>query len=127
MKRKETLLEQNLIYKGYRLEGKSYTGKKSDKVFAYNYVKDNGVVKYYVQLDKTRNTIKYHYFTTDRYYLYDQGKLEGLQEVLSSFTSELMSIYDFQNHKARDLPVFSELEEDLINHEDYIEESVFDD
>lgn len=44
MKRKITELEQKLLDKGFKLECKHYTGKKSQFVYTYEYI---GVIYYY--------------------------------------------------------------------------------
>ena len=50
MKRKITELEQKLLDNNYRLVGKNYSGKHSEKVDGYVYVNGNNAIK----LDSTR-------------------------------------------------------------------------
>lgn len=50
MKRKITEIEQKLFDNDYRLYGKNYTGKHSEKVESYVYVNGNNAIK----LDSTR-------------------------------------------------------------------------
>lgn len=119
MKRKETRLEKNLIGLGYHLSHKTYTGKHSDKVNTYVYVKDNGVVEYSVSLDKNREQIVYYSFTNHRTLDYNFGILESLQEIHTKFNEELMSVYDFATKCAYEITE--------IKSDPFIEESGFDD
>ena len=119
MKRKETRLEKNLIGLGYHLSHKTYTGKHSDKVDTYVYVKDNGFIEYSVFLNKDRTTIRNYSFKNKVYMEYTNGILESLEEINGKFKNELMGIYDFANECAYEI---TEIKDDP-----FIEESGFDD
>lgn len=125
MKRKETLLESNLIYLGFRLVGKTYTGKHSDKVEGYHYEKEVGETTYVVNLDKTREEIVSFLFRNPHFYEFDLGKINGLYDVFNQFTLELQKIYNFSDKKALSIYNFI-VEEENIN-DPFVEESNFDD
>ena len=122
-RRKETLLERNLIEKGYRLSHKTYEGKYSEKVNNYVYKHDNGAVEYQVSLDRTREKIDHYAFTTKTYIEFTNGILDSLQEINECFVNELKDIYDFTNECAKEYVPFTI---DDLN-DPFIEESVFDD
>ena len=122
-RRKETLLEQNLVVKGYKLLFKTYEGKKSEKVDSYVYGKSNGYVDYRVHLDSKRVGVKYFCFTDKQYLTFTSGIIESLQEIDENFKKELSEIYDFENKCAKEL-------EDIGNYTleetPFIEEHFFD-
>lgn len=120
MKRKETQLETNLIYKGYHLSHKTYTGRNSSKVDSYVYVKEKNNIVYNVELDKNRNEIKYYSFTNNAHIYYTNGILESLDLINNNFTNELCEIYDFTTKQVKD---YLEIE---VDEERFIEESGFD-
>ena len=122
MRRKETLLESNLIELGYRMSHKTYSGKHSDKVESYIYKKINGEVVYQVSLNKTREHIDHYSFQTLRQFDYNRGKLEGLYEVLMGLEDELKSVYDFDKKCAKEVLEYEEMDID-----NFVEESGFDD
>jgi len=113
MKRKETLLETNLIKLGYHLSHKTYTGKHSDKVDTYVYQKENEVITYSVALNKTREKIVDKSFTNHRVLEYTRGILDSLEEISGKFEEELASL-------------FVVLETTIENHDPFVEESNFD-
>lgn len=115
MKRKETKLEKNLQEYFYKLEYKTYEGKNSERVNGYVYKKVIGNTTYLVSLDKTREHIVTYAFTNNHYDYFNQGRIEGLQDVLDFLCEELKKIYDFEKGVALDLVDFSDLEEDLDN------------
>lgn len=119
MKRKETRLEKNLKGLGYFLSHKTYTGKHSDKVYTYVYLKYNGDYEFSVLLNKTREQIVHYSFICNRTLEYNLGILEFLQAVHTKFKEELMSVYDFDNKCAYEI---TEIKDDP-----FIEESGFDD
>lgn len=115
MKRKVTQLEHNLISRGYHLSHKTYTGKNSDKVDTYIYIKDKNNINYYVALDKNRNEIVHYSFTNNYNMYYSNGTLESLLEINARFNLELQEIYDFGKKESIEI------------NEPFIEESSFDD
>ena len=121
MKRKETRLEKNLLGIGYHLSHKTYTGKHSDKVDTYVYIKDNGVIEYSVFLNKDRTTIRNYSFRNKVYMDYTSGILDSLIEINSKFQNELMGIYDFSRNCAYEIPDIG------FSSDPFIEESGFDD
>ena len=122
MKRKQTLLEENLIKKGYMLSHKTYCGKNSSKVDQYVYVRDNGVIFYMINIDRTREHIENYSFTNKIRLDYTNGIIESLQEIMEHFENNLKDIYDFENKVAKEWTPF-EMEDDYP----FVEESVFDD
>lgn len=120
MKRKETVLETNLIGLGYYLIHKTYIGNHSDKVDTYTYKKDNGVIEFYVDLDKTREKIVRYYFKNKEHISFTDGILESLLQINNKFHEELEEYYDFANQCVK------EIDPD-IKCEPFVEESAFDD
>ena len=133
MKRKITLLEKNLLTKNYKLTGKTYTGKHSDKVESYIYEKQVNNTTYFVYLDKTREKISHYSFTNNFFKVFDNGKIEGLQEVLLYFEEELKSLYDFEKKTATPIVEYTDLVQgyketvDEFENVPFIEEGIFDD
>lgn len=125
MRRKETKLETNLITKGFKLSHKVYTGKHSDKIFSYIYIKENRACVYEVSLDKTRDKIIGYQFNTCNVHEYTYGIIDGLKEVLDGLKTELNDIYDFEQEVAKDYEEIK-LEDLETNFDNYIEEAMFD-
>ena len=123
-RRLETLLEQNLIFKGYKLTSKTYEGVKSEKVDSFIYEKTNGVVNYKVALNGKRNEIKHYSFTNKQQLDFTSGILDSLELINSGFIQELKEIYDFENKCAKEI---SYEVPDFSFDEPFIEESHFDD
>jgi len=57
MERKQTDLEQRLIGNGYRLVGKQYCGRKSEKTAYYDYEKHTPSGIQFVRLDSKREQV----------------------------------------------------------------------
>lgn len=118
--RSETLLEQELMSRGFSLSHKTYTGYKNRKVDSYIYIKDIHACVYEVILDFTRNKIKDLRFTNYSIHEYSQGIIEGLKEVLDSFRLDINTFYDFEKNCVREIEFTTDFDTP-------IEESYFDD
>lgn len=123
-RRKETLLEKNLVLKGYMLTEKTYCGSKSEKIKFYVYKKNNGVIHYEVELDPKREQILYYCFTNSTNMVYSDGTLESLQMINDNFHKELMEIYDFENKVAKEYTPIEDLDD---IEQVFVEEALFDD
>lgn len=123
MRRKQTKLENNLYELGYKLDHKSYCGKKSEKVDVYVYLKGKGDISFIVSLDRTREKIMHYAFFDRSIINYTEYSIMGLKETFDNFKEELSEIYDFENQIAKD---YQKIElADIEN--PFIEESNFDD
>ena len=120
MKRKQTLLEKNLIELGYSLSHKTYYGKNSSKVDRYVYIKDrDGLIIYSVDIDRTREHIETYSFTNKTHMQYTSGIIESLQEIMRNFECELQEIYDFQKEEAKQYCSKDEINDESIHHAEF--------
>lgn len=126
MRRKKTLLEENLDYLGFTLSHKTYTGKKSEKVYQYVYVRKQDFTTYNVFLDRTREHIVDFNFIDRSILFYNDKSMDILQEKLVGFSTELHEVYDFENNMALEIKQPIDYVEDCIENA-FVEESVFDD
>ena len=127
MKRKVTELEQRLKLIGYKLECKTYCGKDSKKVLKYVYTQDSGLMRKYVNLNKTRDKITTYAFTINTALVYNDYTIEHLQKTNDDFHNSLNVIYDFEKGCIReDFVDNSEQLEDMFVDNALIEESYFD-
>ena len=124
MRRKQTKLENNLYELGYRLDHKTYCGKKSEKVDQFVYLKYRNNDTYYVYLNRERTKIESFSFTSNRYTQYNAYSIDDIKETYEMLESSLKEIYDFENQVAKDFI----LVEDVSDFENqFVEESVLDD
>ena len=125
MRRKTTLLEENLYFLGYRLDHKTYSGKKSDKVFQYVYIKENlkNGKDYYVNLNRERTKIESFGFISTTITKYNELTISVLVNEYDSMRAVMESIYDFEKEDAKTIETI-DLEE---ANDPFVEESVFDD
>lgn len=124
MRRKQTELEYNLYEIGYRLDHKTYCGKKSEKVDQFVYTKNNGSDICYVYLNRERTKIESFGFSSNRYMRYNAYSIDDIQKTYEMLESSLKEIYDFEKQVAKDfvnVKYVSEFENP------FIEESAFDD
>lgn len=110
MRRKKTLLESNLESVGYKLSHKTYCGKKQEKVNEYVFYRNDGVVNYKVNIDRTRDHINSYSFNNKDIEMFNDNTIEHLIEVNDKFHKEMESIYDFDLKKAKEISV-EEVEE----------------
>ena len=122
MRRKETMLESNLIELGFRLSHKTYVGKHCDKVDHYVYKLLKVSTAYVVELDKTREHIVSYYFENMDKHHYTFEYINLLYDVIQDFYGDLCKIYDFNGHRALELEEYEEVDND-----NFVEESAFDD
>lgn len=124
MRRKQTKLENNLYELGYRLDHKTYCGKKSEKVDQFVYLKYRNNDTYYVYLNRERTKIESFSFTSNRYVQYNAYSIDDIKETYETLKNSLKDIYDFENQVAKDFI----LVEDVSDFENpFVEESVLDD
>ena len=124
MRRKQTKLENNLYELGYRLDHKTYCGKKSDKVLDYVFIRTNGYYEYQVYLNRERTKIEGYCFTNPTIRTYNDMSLGLLQQDYENFKKELDQIYDFENQVAKDCVNVKDVSE---FENPFVEESAFDD
>jgi len=123
MRRKQTKLENNLYELGYRLDHKTYCGKKSEKVDQFVFMRNTNNDTYYVYLNRERTKIESFGFTSNRYAQYNAYSIDDIQITYETLKNSLKEIYDFENQVAKD---YEKLElEDIEN--PFAEESVLDD
>lgn len=123
MRRKQTKLENNLYELGYRLDHKTYCGKKSEKVDQFVYTKYKDEI-YYVCLNRERTKIENYGFTSNRYTRYNSYSINDIKETYETLENSLKEIYDFENQVAKDYVKV----EDVSEFENpFVEESAFDD
>lgn len=123
MRRKRTELEENLCFLGYKLDHKTYFGKRSDKVGNYVYIQNINGDTFYVNLNRERTKIESFSFTTRRYERYNAYSIEDIQETYNTFENQLKGIYDFEKQEVKTIDTINL--EDMV--EPIVEESVFDD
>ena len=124
MRRKQTKLENNLYELGYRLDHKTYCGKKSEKVDQFVYLKYRNNDTYYVYLNRERTKIESFGFTSNRYAQYNTYSIDDIKATYEMLENSLKDIYDFENQEAKDFI----LVEDVSDFENpFVEESVLDD
>lgn len=123
MRRKQTKLENNLYELGYRLDHKTYCGKKSEKVDQFVYTKYKDEI-YYVCLNRERTKIENYGFTSNRYTRYNSYSINDIKETYQMLENSLKDIYDFENQVAKDYVNVKDVSE---FENPYVEESVFDD
>ena len=97
MKRKETLFEQKLIEKGWKLTHKGYDLKTSQKIDSYHYTKmfnfcDVSII-FRVMLDNKREKIKNLYFFPQFVIAIDRETMELINKAFNLVEKELASIY----------------------------------
>ena len=124
MRRKQTKLENNLYELGYRLDHKTYCGKKSEKVDQFVYTKHNGFDVMYVYLNRERTKIESFGFTSNRYTQYNAYSIDDIKENYETLENSLKDIYDFENQVAKDFSLVKDVSE---FENPFIEESYFDD
>ena len=124
MRRKQTKLENNLYELGYRLDHKTYCGKKSEKVDQFVYLKYRNNDTYYVYLNRERTKIEGFAFTSNRYVQYNSYSIEDIKNTYSDFEQELGCIYNFKEERAIELVNPFDLED---VEPPFVEESVLDD
>lgn len=123
MRRKQTKLENNLYELGYRLDHKTYCGKKSEKVDQFVFMRNTNNDTYYVYLNRERTKIESFGFTSNRYVQYNGYSINDIKGTYETLENSLKDIYDFENQVAKD---YEKLElEDIEN--TFVEESVLDD
>lgn len=122
MRRKQTELESNLFKLGYRLDHKTYCGRKSEKVFEYVFIKYKDRTIYYVYLDRERNKINDYGFNSNKYFQYNKATIGDIKDTFNEFEEELKSIYDFNEGKTLEMV-------DPLDLDDYplLDEGVIDD
>lgn len=124
MRRKQTKLENNLYELGYRLDHKTYCGKKSEKVDQFVYTKNRGGDTNYVYLNRERTKIESFDFTSNRYTRYNSYSINDIKETYQMLENSLKDIYDFENQVAKDYVNVKDVSE---FENPFIEESVLDD
>lgn len=123
MRRKQTKLENNLYELGYRLDHKTYCGKKSEKVDQFVFMRNTNNDTYYVYLNRERTKIESFSFTSNRYTQYNAYSIDDIKETYETLENSLKDIYDFENQVAKDYVNVKDISE---FENPFVEESAFD-
>ena len=123
MRRKQTKLENNLYELGYRLDHKTYCGKKSEKVDQFVFMRNTNNDTYYVYLNRERTKIDSFSFTSNRYIQYNAYSIDDIKETYETLKNSLKDIYDFENQVAKDYVNVKDVSE---FENPFVEESIFD-
>lgn len=111
MRRKITKLEENLINLGFKLDHKTYCGRKSEKVDQFVYRKSYSGADYFVYLDRERTKIESYGFTNPFIKEYNSISIDTIMSINIDFTNELEQIYNFNENTIKEYIPIHDIDE----------------